>query len=70
MNSLYKDTSDGTYHLVLNKSSHSPEEFNRICNMISEYGTSLKYSAGTENYLVEHGEVIVLENALQKLAAI
>lgn len=69
-NSLYKDTSNGTYHLVLNKSSHSPEEFNRICNMISEYGTSLKYSAGTEGYLAEHGEAIVLEDALQKLAAI
>lgn len=70
VNSLYKDPSDGSYHLILNKSSHSPEEFNRICNMISEYGSSLKYSAGTEAYLIEHGEAIVLENALQKLAAI
>ncbi len=69
-NSLYKDTSDGSYHLVLNKSSHSPEEFNRICNIISEYGIGLKYSAGTENYLIEHGKAIILEDALQKLSVI
>lgn len=69
-NSLYKDVSDGSYQLILSKSSHSPEEFNRICNMISEYGSGLKYSAGIEAYLTEHGEVIVSENALQKLSAI
>ena len=70
VNSLYKDVSDGSYQLILSKSSHTPEEFNRICNMISEYGSSLKYSAGIEAYLTEHGEVIVPENALQKLSAI
>lgn len=67
-NSLYKDPSDGSYHLILNKSSHSPEEFNRICNIISEYGSSLKYSAGSEAYLSEHGVAIVTEDALQRLS--
>ena len=70
VNSLYKDTSDDSYHLILSKSSHTPEEFNRICNMISEYGTGLKYTAGNEAYLVEHGEAIVLGEALQKLSAL
>lgn len=70
VNSLYKDTSDDSYHLILSKSSHTPEEFNRICNMLSEYGTGLKYTAGNEAYLVEHGEAIVLNEALQKLSAL
>ena len=70
VNSLYKDTSDDSYHLILSKSSHTPEEFNRICNMLSEYGTGLKYTAGNEAYLVEHGEAIVRNEALQKLSAL
>lgn len=70
VNSLYKDTSDDSYHLILSKSSHTPEEFNRICNMLSEYGTGLKYTAGNEAYLVEHGEAIVLNEALQKLSTL
>ena len=70
VNSLYKDPADHSYHLVLTKSAHTPEELNRICNMISEYGTGLKYSAGMEAYLIEHGEAIVLQDALQKLAEI
>ena len=69
-NSLYRESADGSYHLILSKSSHSPEEFNRICNMISEYGSSLKYSAGMEAYLTEHAKAIVLGDALQKLSGI
>lgn len=66
-NSLYK-TNSGEYRLILSKSQHSPEEFNKICNTVSEYGRSLKYTSGTEAYLGEHGEAIVLADALQKLA--
>ena len=67
INSLYK-TDNGEYRLILNKSEHTPEDFNRVCNTVSEYGHGIKYSAGTEAYLGEHGNVIVADDALQKLA--
>lgn len=69
-NSLYKVPGTGEYRLIISKSQHTPEAFNRICNTISEYGYSLKYSAGAENYLSEHGKAIVLSEALQKLGTI
>lgn len=69
-NSLYKHPASGEYHLILSSSSHTPEEFNRICNTISEYAGTMKYTAGTEAYLLEHGTAVVLHQALQKLAEI
>lgn len=69
-NSLYKHPANGEYHLILTSASHTPEEFNRICNTISEYAGTMKYTAGTEAYLLEHGTAIVLHQALQKLAEI
>lgn len=67
-NTLYKGLSDAPYSLVVGKSSHTPEEFNRICNTLSEYGFSQKCTAGTESYLLEHGETIIPHEALQRLA--
>ena len=69
-NSLYRSRTDGCYTLILNKSSHTPEEFNKICNMITEYASSAKYTAGAEAFLAEHGELIVAGEALQKLGTI
>lgn len=69
-NSLYKIPDTGEFRLVISKSQHTPEAFNRVCNTISEYGYSLKYSAGAESYLSEHGKTIILTEALQKLETI
>lgn len=66
-NSLYK-TNDGEYRLILSKSDHTPEEFNKVCNILSEYGCHLKYSVGSEAFLNEHGSLIVAGEALQRLA--
>ena len=67
-NSLYRLAKDGSYCLVIRKSSHTPEEFNKISNILSEYGTSGKYSSAGEAYLDEHEEVMIRKEALQKLA--
>lgn len=69
-NSLYKHPGSGEYCLIMNSSSHTPEEFNRICNTISEYAGTMKYSVGAEAYLSEHGTAIVLHQAIQQLAKI
>lgn len=66
-NSLYKDSADSKYQLVVRQSSCTPEDFNKICNILSEYGSGRAFSASGEAYLKEHGELIT-ENALQNLS--
>lgn len=68
-NSLYKD-SDGDYLLSISKSEHSPADFNRVCNILAEYGTCIKSVNGSEAYLAEHHNPIICKNALQMLASI
>lgn len=67
-NSLYKNHSNGKYFLTISKSSHTPEEFNRICNILSEYGTQVKHTTASEAFLHEHNDLYIKEAALQKLA--
>lgn len=69
-NSLYKDTANKEYHLIISKSNHSPEEFNKICNILSEYSMNRKYVPAMSAFYQEHMECILPEQALQKLAQI
>ena len=65
-NELYKDPVDGSYLLVLHQSGTRPEDFNKVCNILSEYGVSKALTLSGEAYLKEHGERITA-NALQSL---
>ena len=69
-NSLYKNESLGTYQLVLHQSGCTPENFNKVCNILSEYGTNETFSASGEAYLLEHGNTILRDAAIQKLASL
>ncbi|HKM33928.1 MAG TPA: adaptor protein MecA [Lachnospiraceae bacterium] len=69
-NSLYKDESEGLYLLVISGSGHTPKEFNRICNILSEYGSPRKSIPASLSYLEEHYSAIIAEHALQSLAKI
>lgn len=69
-NSLYKSPKDNNYYLIVNKSTHSLEEFSSICCVISEYGNDEKSTAANEAYCKEHFEIIIKEKALQKLQLI
>lgn len=69
-NSLYKDTATGRYALVISKNDHTPEEFNKVCNILSEYGVNQKYSSAAEAYFEEHQELIIKAKALQVLSQI
>ena len=68
-NSLYKD-SDGDYLLSISKSDHTPADFNRVCNILAEYGTCIKSVNGSEAYLAEHHSPIICGNALQTLSSL
>lgn len=69
-NSIYKDVRTGTYYLILSKSQHTPEEFNKICNIVSEYGKVEHNTYASHSYIKEHFEPIITSNALQVLASI
>ncbi len=69
-NSLYKDTKNTLYYLVLNKSEHSPSDFNRVCNILSEYGKKENVTADKESFFQEHFQTIIRDSALQILADI
>lgn len=66
--SLYKDEANNGYILVINKGEHTPEEYNRVCNALSEYGTPLKTFNASESVLEEHFDCIIANNAVQSLA--
>jgi len=67
-NTLYKSPINGKYCLKLNMSEHTPEDFNKVCNIISEYGKSERLAYATCEYLDEHYEVVIKDRALQVLA--
>ncbi len=67
-NSLYKMEPQNEYQLVLHQSGCSPEDFNKICNILSEYGHQKAFSGIGEAYLAEHSEVLIRDTALQQLA--
>ena len=69
-NTLYKDEVSTNYYLVLHMSNHTPEEFNRICNVISEYGTPVNTGYASLSYFAEHFKPIVKADAVQTLTVL
>jgi adapter protein MecA 1/2 len=68
LNSLYKNPSNNQYYLVLSQSDHSPEEFNRVCNILSDYGTKEPFMYASLSYYDEHYTCICADHAVQVLA--
>ena len=66
VNNLYKDE-NALYQLVVHQSSCTAEDFNKVCNILSEYGSNRAFTPAGEAYLKEHGELIS-RKALQQLA--
>ena len=69
-NDLYKDEIKNRLVLFVQKSNHTPEEFNKVCNVISEYAIHKKYVPAKEAFLKEHGKLLIKGNALQVLETI
>lgn len=66
-NTLYKDDKKGHYILIMQQGDLSPETFNKICNLTSEYGTQLKNTYAGVSYYEEHFEPLIKYDAIQKL---
>ena len=67
-NTLYKDNRTGRYLLLVSQSDMDILNFNRICNIISEYGESEKNLLATSAYLEEHCEAIIKDDAIARLS--
>lgn len=69
-NTLYKDHASDIYILALTQSDYSKKDFNRICNMLTEYGTMERVSGMALAFLEEHCEALVPQDAVQLLSTI
>ncbi|MCC8045244.1 MAG: adaptor protein MecA [Clostridiales bacterium] len=66
-NSLYKNPEDGSFYLLLKKAEVSAAQFNKVCNILSEYAMPCRFTVGMEAYFSEHFEIILADHALQSL---
>lgn len=66
-NSLFRSP-EGHYYLTLHEEGSGAEDFNRICNVTSEYGRLEKGTSAMEAYLDEHCDLITKDKALQVLS--
>lgn len=67
-NDLYKNDSEHMYYLLVSKSRQTPEEFNKVCNILSEYASQQTYTPAVGAFLEEHYKLLLKGNAIQMLA--
>lgn len=67
-NDLYKNEAAHKYYLLVRKSSQTPEEFNKVCNILSEYAAQQTYTPATGAFMSEHYRILLKGSALQTLA--
>lgn len=65
---LYQDSKTGHFLLILSGTQDFASEYNKLCNMISEYGSLKRVLSTTPAYLAEHCSVIIPDNALGVLS--
>ena len=66
-NSVYKNPSDRRYYLCISKTKCNSKDFNKVCNILSEYGQK---ESGFDNHIgffAEHCECIIAEHAFHIL---
>lgn len=65
---LYKDTVSDAYYLLLDMYGHTAEEFNKLCNIASEYGRSVSANNAALLYYQEHFTPVAGAQVLETLA--
>ena len=69
-NTLYKNPTDNLYYLIVNHQSQDIENYQRACNLLSEYGTKVKGNYAMPYYFAEHFQLIIKNDAIQTLSSI
>lgn len=67
LSSLYKDEHSSNYLLVLTQGDSSSNSFDRVCNIISEYGSLQRMMPAGLTFLAEHYEALIEQDALGAL---
>ena len=67
--SLYKAPS-GVFYLTVDKKPHNAVEFNKISNVLSEYGAQTTAVEASRAYMEEHYDCMIRDTALQVLSEI
>ncbi|MCR5452575.1 MAG: adaptor protein MecA [Lachnospiraceae bacterium] len=68
-NDLYIND-DNNFYLIACISDHSPAEFNKVCNTLTEYAALCPVSIGRYKYINEHCRLILEGSALASLDAV
>ncbi len=55
------------YCLILSMDESTPDVFNRLCNILTEYSTPLPETLGLDSHLIETSEMLLDHDALQSL---
>ena len=66
-NSVYKNPSDKRYYLTISKNKTSAKDFNKVCNILSEYGKKENQFDNYTGYFSEHCDCIVKDHAMHIL---
>lgn len=66
-NSVYKNPSDKRYYLTISKNKTSAKDFNKVCNILSEYGKKENQFDNYTGFFSEHCDCIIKEHALHVL---
>ena len=67
---LYKDPGAGEYYLQIRRGTSPLEDFNKCCNILSEYGTCIRQPYQSDEYLDEHFSCMIGTDAIRKLAQV
>ena len=67
---LYKSPINNQYYLLVGCEGNDTENYQRVCNCLSEYGTRIKSNYATPFYFFEHFKVIIKEHAIETLSNI
>ncbi len=66
-NSVYKNPSDKHYYLTISKNKTSAKDFNKVCNILSEYGKKENQFDNYTGFFSEHCDCIVKDHAMHIL---
>lgn len=69
-NSLYKSPIDNLYYLIIHNKNGDMENYQKTCNLLSEYGTKINGNYAMPYYFSEHFTLIIKDDAIQTLASI
>ena len=67
LSSLYHEEGNA-YYLVLTQGEEDRDVFDRVCNVISEYGVPGRSTTASRTFLDEHCSTLIADHALQSLS--